>query len=189
MWPMAERLELAPDGSVGPTGRSYWVVEGRFAAGAYPGKRGRRELDQIPEVTVKVLEAGIDTFVNLTQDYPGGTDGHLDHYDDDVIGAAVVKRFAIRDVSIPGVDLMVEVLDFIDDCLEHGRNPYVHCWGGTGRTGTVVGCWLIRHGYTDSDGVFDELARIRIGDLEAGHRGSPQVPEQWEFVRSWREGQ
>ena len=100
-----------------------------------------------------------------------------------------MKRFAITDVSIPSVELMVEVLDFIDDCLEHGRNPYVHCWGGTGRTGTVVGCWLIRHGYTDSDGVFDELARIRIGDLEAGHRNSPQVPEQWEFVRSWREGQ
>jgi len=71
---MAERLELAPDGSIGPTGRSYWIVEGRFAAGAYPGKPGRRELNQIPEVTVKVLEAGIDTFVNLTQDYPGGTD-------------------------------------------------------------------------------------------------------------------
>ena len=186
---MAERLELAPDGSVGPTGRSYWIVEGRFAAGAYPGKAGRRELERVPEVIVAVLAAGIDTFVNLTQDYPGGTDEHLNHYDDDIDGAAVVKRFAIRDVSIPGVDLMVEVLDFIDDCLEHGRNPYVHCWGGIGRTGTVVGCWLIRHGYTDSDGVFDELARIRIGDLEAGHRDSPQVSEQWEFVRSWREDQ
>ena len=57
---MAERLELAPNGSVGPTGRSYWVVEGRFAAGAYPGKKGREELDQIPEVTVKVLSVDLE---------------------------------------------------------------------------------------------------------------------------------
>ena len=186
---MAERLELASDGSVGPTGRSYWIVEGRFAAGAYPGKAGRRELERVPEVIVAVLAAGIDTFVNLTQDYPGGTDEHLNHYDDDIDGAAVVKRFAIKDVSIPSVDLMVEVLDFIDDCLEHGRNPYVHCWGGLGRTGTGVGCWLIRHGHADSESVSVELGRLRVGDLEAGHRESPQVSEQWEFVGSWREGQ
>ena len=182
---MAEHRELALDGSVGPTSRSYWVVEGRLAAGAYPGKKGREELDQIPEVTVKVLEAGIDTFVNLTQDC---TIEDLSHYDADVGQEATVERFPIVDNSIPTVSLMVEVLDFIDDCLKHGRNPYVHCWGGLGRTGTVVGCWLIRHGYTDFWNVRDELGRLRVGDLEAGHRESPQVPEQWEFVRSWKEG-
>ena len=93
---MAERPELALDGSVGPTSRSYWIVEGRFAAGAYPGKKGREELDQIPEVTVKVLEAGIDTFVNLTQDC---TIEDLSHYDADVGQEATVERFPIVDIN------------------------------------------------------------------------------------------
>ena len=31
-------LELASGATPGPTGRSYWVVKGRFAAGAYPSK-------------------------------------------------------------------------------------------------------------------------------------------------------
>ncbi len=35
---MGKPLDLAPAGVMGPTGRSYWVVEHRFAAGAYPGQ-------------------------------------------------------------------------------------------------------------------------------------------------------
>ena len=35
---MGESLDLASAGVMGPTGRSYWVVEHRFAAGAYPGQ-------------------------------------------------------------------------------------------------------------------------------------------------------
>lgn len=30
--------------------------------------------------------------------------------------------------------------------LAAGQTVYVHCYGGIGRTGTVVGCWLVRHG-------------------------------------------
>jgi len=184
---MAERLELAPLGSVGPTSRSYWVVEGRFAAGAYPGEATRSE--RPPEVVSDLLAAGIDTFVNLTEDDPSGPESFLNRYDDHVEGVAVVQRFSIVDASIPSVGHMVEILDLLDATLAAGRNPYVHCWGGVGRTGTVIGCWLIRHGYTDSWNVGDELGRLRVGDLEAGHRDSPQVSEQWEFVWSWREGQ
>ena len=183
---MAERLELAPLGSVGPTSRSYWVVEGRFAAGAYPGEAARSE--RPPEVVSDLLAAGIDTFVNLTEDDPSGPESFLNRYDDHVEGVAAVHRFPIVDVSIPSVGRMVEILDFLDATFAAGRNPYVHCWGGVGRTGTVVGCWLIRHGYAEAWNVRDELERLRAGDLGAGHRDSPQVIEQWDFVRAWEEG-
>ena len=32
-----------------------------------------------------------------------------------------------------------------------GRKVYVHCWGGVGRTGTVVGCYLVRQGEREAD--------------------------------------
>ena len=103
---MAERLELAPLGSVGPTSRSYWVVEGRFAAGAYPGEATRSE--RPPEVVSDLLAAGIDTFVNLTEDGSSGPESFLNRYDDHVEGVAVVQRFPIVDVSIPSVGRLVE---------------------------------------------------------------------------------
>ena len=192
---MVQTYPLAPDGVPGPTGRSYWVVENRFAAGAYPGKKGRRELERVPEVVEQLLDAGLDRFVNLTQDYPGGTDGHLTHYDPDVEPHAEVDRYAIRDVYIPTDELMVEILDAIDDDLAGGHNVYVHCWGGVGRTGTVVGCWLIRHGYATADDVLEMISDLRIGDAGRGPnagrgetRESPETLDQVDFVVGWEQG-
>ena len=192
---MVQTYPLAPDGVPGPTGRSYWVVENRFAAGAYPGKKGRRELERVPEVVEQLLDAGLDRFVNLTQDYPGGTDGHLTHYDSDVEPHAEVDRYPIRDVYIPTDEFMVEILDAIDDDLAGGHNVYVHCWGGVGRTGTVVGCWLIRHGYATADDVLEMISDLRIGDAGRGPnagrgetRESPETLEQVDFVVGWEQG-
>jgi hypothetical protein len=192
---MVQTYPLAPDGVPGPTGRSYWVVENRFAAGAYPGKKGRRELERVPEVVEQLLDAGLDRFVNLTQDYPGGTDGHLTHYDPDVEPHAEVDRYVIRDVYIPTDEFMVEILDAIDDDLAGGHNVYVHCWGGVGRTGTVVGCWLIRHGYATADDVLEMISDLRIGDAGRGPnagrgetRESPETLEQVDFVVGWEHG-
>ena len=191
---MVQTYPLAPDGLPGPTGRSYWVVENRFAAGAYPGKKGRWELERVPEVVEQLLDAGIDRFVNLTQDYPGGTDRHLTHYDSDVEPHAEVGRYPIRDVYIPTEELMVEILDAIDNDLATGHNIYVHCWGGVGRTGTVVGCWLIRHGYATADDVLEMISDLRMGDAGRGPnagrgetRESPETLDQVDFVIGWEQ--
>ena len=72
-----DNLTLATGDLNGPTNRSYWILEGKFAAGAYPGKEhsGIHELDA---ENIKALEnSGIEVFVNLTQDYEGGTMGTL----------------------------------------------------------------------------------------------------------------
>ena len=52
------------------------------------------------------------------------------------------ERIPVRDVSVPSKDGMVMILDRIDQALAQQRPVYVHCWGGKGRTGTVVGCYL-----------------------------------------------
>ena len=58
------------------------------------------------------------------------------------------NRFAIIDRSIPMGEMMTTILDAIDKALIEGRNVYLHCWGGIGRTGTTVGCYLVRRGLT-----------------------------------------
>ena len=184
-------LELASGSTPGPTHRSYWVVEGRFAAGAYPSRSRPLEPGQIPDVTAALLDAGITCFVNLTEDHPGGGDSHLTRYQDHVTDSAVVLAHPIVDVDIPTGDEMIATLDAIDDHLRGGGNVYAHCWGGKGRTGTVVGCWLVRHSYVppdDPDGVLSVLDGLRGGDSGAGHQPSPDTPDQEAFIGDWEPG-
>jgi protein-tyrosine phosphatase len=94
-------------------------------------------------------------------------------------------RFAIQDLSVPSVEQMHTVLDTIDESLEACRAVYVHCWGGVGRTGTAVGCWLLRHGLAEPANVLDTIMELRKQDCERGQRMSPETAGQQRFVKQW----
>ena len=84
-------------------------------------------------------------------------------------------------------DVMTGILDAIDTSLDAGHTVYVHCWGGVGRTGTIVGCWLMRHGLTGDDAL-EQIAEW-WKDVEKAERipFSPETHEQQEYVRRWTE--
>ena len=139
-----------------PIPESYWVEPGRFLAGEFPGqdygKLLRRRLDIF-------LDFGIDSFIDLTD--PDELPTYLPllkeqagYYDIKVH----YRRFTIRDRSVPPSETMQAILDEIDSVLSAGRKVYLHCWGGIGRTGTVVGCYLVRHGMTGQTAL-DEIVR------------------------------
>ena len=185
--PVERHLELAADGLVGPTARSYWVVEGCLLAGAYPGKKDSGETGGRPEVTQRLLDVGVDVFVNLTEDLPGGGDDMLDNYDEHVVPEADIVRLPIRDLGLPTIGHMVDSLDTIDVHLDDGRTVYVHCWGGFGRTGMVIGCWLRRHGHATAGTVQALVDRLRLGAVAGQHRRSPEMPAQRQFIVDWHE--
>ena len=188
--PLGKEYELSRGRVSGPTGRSYWVVEGRLAAGAYPSEMGYTGSGPSPEPLEQLLDAGIGVFINLTQDYPGGTDRHLTRYDPGVEGRAEIVRYPIVDESLPegGAGEMAVILNRIDAALDDGQNVYVHCWGGSGRTGAVVGCWLRRHGQFAADEVLEGLQELReAGDREGGWKPTPNTSAQAEFIVGWSE--
>jgi len=63
---------------------------------------------------------------------------------------------------------------------------YVHCWGGVGRTGLVIGCWLSRHCGDGAAGL------IRLRELwrhyaKSANRRSPETKEQERYIIDWKE--
>jgi len=182
-------MHLAADGSIGPTDRSYWVVEGRLAAGAYPGQPEPVPHGGEPLVLTQLLAAGIDVFVNLTEDHdPRSGDGFLTSYQPFLRGRAILDRHPIVDMDVPTDERMHEILGTIDAALAGGRNVYVHCWGGLGRTGTVIGCWMTHRGLATSVTAQATLDRLRLGDRGAGHRAAPQTGAQQAMMRRWGVG-
>jgi hypothetical protein len=57
-----------------------------------------------------------------------------------------------------------------------------------GRTGTVVGCFLARHGIAHGKKALAMISRLRLNDPRA-HEPSPDTPVQRDMVASWKEGE
>ena len=173
-----------------PFARSYWAVPNRLLGGFYPGDRdpavARGKLSAL-------LDCGVTHIINLMQATEGDHAGRPFHtYEQDFLHLAGQRglraswmRRPIRDLSVPSMNQMKETLDVLDQALASGGCVYVHCWGGRGRTGTVIGCWLARHGESNP---LNRLRQITAQAREHFPR-VPETPEQQAFVRQWRIGQ
>ena len=161
-----------------PIEKCYWVVPGKLLAGEYP-----RNLDEASsrEKLGRLADAGVTAFIDLTEAGEG-----LEPYAHLLDGPSH-QRFPIRDVSVPASpELTRDALDAIDGHLAEGRTVYVHCWGGVGRTGVIIGCWLARHREPGA-AALELLQDLWQEDPRAGTRQSPETDEQREYVRGWGE--
>jgi len=166
-----------------PIQNCYWVIPGKFLAGEYP--RNPDE-DSSLEKIGRLILAGVNTFIDLTEEDEGllpyqpllqqvGADG-LTH-----------QRFAIRDVSVPdSPDDTRAILDAIDLHLSQGKLVYLHCYGGIGRTGTIVGCWLSRHGHP-GEAALHQLHHLWQQCPKSAWRKSPETHQQEQYILHWEE--
>jgi protein-tyrosine phosphatase len=96
-------------------------------------------------------------------------------------------RKPIKDLGVPAREEMKEILDIIDAAVGSDLPVYVHCLGGIGRTGTVVGCWLARHGIACGDAALECIRKLRRNEARA-FVASPETAHQRRYVREWKEG-
>ena len=169
---------------VRPIPNSYWATPLLLAC-EYPWTPNNPHKPKLDAL----LRAGVRTFIDLTEA------GELLPYTDVLYGRAALletdpstleyHRFPIRDRSLPeSLDHMYRVLDVLRDNEERGRICAVHCRGGIGRTGMVIGCWLVESGLAKNG----EEALAVIGrewrTVEKCTRfpHSPETGPQFEYV-------
>jgi protein-tyrosine phosphatase len=92
-------------------------------------------------------------------------------------------RMPIPDFGTPTADQMRHILDLLDGALAEEYAVYLHCYAGIGRTGTVVGCFLVRHGWSGQQAL-DEIVALRRG-LDPNGQPSPITPAQRAMVLNW----
>lgn len=160
-----------------PFSNAYWVREGRWLAGEYPGGPTREDTRAR---LAALASLGIDTWLDLT------SPGELPAYEGELTRGLLHIRKPIPDHGVPlEPEHMSEIIEVIDGLLADGRNLYLHCRAGIGRTGMVVGCYLAQHGRR-GDAALDALNALWSGSARA--RSWPSIPEtdeQRNFVYRW----
>jgi protein-tyrosine phosphatase len=150
-------------------------------AGEYPGARDPEEARQRLR---KFVSAGVRHFIDLTQA------GELTPYAElltEVAGSRTTyERFAIRDVSVPDEPkTMAEIIAAIDRAMAEDGITYVHCWGGVGRTGLAVACWLQERRQTPDEALADLADKWRSCAKSQWKPSSPETAEQVRWVKEW----
>ena len=158
-----------------PIENSYEVTNNVYA-GEYP----RNKDDESSYAKLKQFENfGITHFVDLTEK------GELQSYEPLLYEGASYLRFPIRDVSVPQSTesvrgLIAKITKTIKE--DPKAKVYIHCWGGVGRTGLVVGCLLAdlyKQGY---DETMEKLENLFAPCPKSAYRDTPETLEQRDFI-------
>ena len=160
-----------------PIRSCYWAADG-LLAGEYPGSWDAKE-------AARRLRAFANQDVTLFVDLTHRADG-LEPYERLLEAPAMRVSHPIVDMGTTTVPHMSRILDDIDAALAEEQTVYVHCWGGRGRTGTVVGCWLVRHGLDEGDAI-RQIARMRR-EIDDEWMSSPETSAQRAMVSGWKRG-
>jgi protein tyrosine/serine phosphatase len=165
-----------------PIKGAYWV-RNNLVAGEYLREWNERKLRARLR---QLLQAGVTLFLDLTQEREKNLRPYARSLRKEAAAAGRVveyRRMPVPDFDTPMVEQMRRILDVLDGAVASGHIAYVHCYAGLGRTGTVVGCYLVRHGM-DGQAALEELVHLRCGtDLEG--YASPVTDEQRQMVLDW----
>ena len=141
------------------TDRGAWVAPGVLGC-AYP--RTERALAALSGRGVRLL-------VNL-HERPHDPDRLRDH------GLKEV-HLPVKDFAAPSIGQIERGVDAIHGALAAGGAVAIHCGAGLGRTGTLLGCYLV-----SNEGLSAEEAIRRV---RAMRPGSVETPVQAAAVKAW----
>ncbi|CAK8999002.1 unnamed protein product [Durusdinium trenchii] len=122
------------------------LVLPKLIAGSFPGDRSE------PEHTAKVqklIAAGVDTFLclqeraELKRFTPYMQIARLAHEASHRKSEVEFFHCPIPDLGVTADEELLKAIRTVVAKLLEGRAVYIHCWGGHGRTGTVICAFLV----------------------------------------------
>ena len=158
--------------------RNSFKVDERIYAGEYPATSdetlGRKELSRF-------VKFGITHFIDLTDK------GELSPYSQWLPNECTHIRHSIKDCGTPkSMQETTALLETIAEIIKNNKSSklYIHCRGGIGRTGTIVGCYyaMLLKNYT----LANNLLQKQFAQCpKSNYRRTPETLEQRQFIMQY----
>lgn len=152
-------------------GNFSFLIRDQLAGSAHPGVGA-----DLGDTLSELREHGIGAIMTLTE-YP--------------LDTPILREFGmanihlpIQDFSAPTMEQIRQAMDFIRDQIKQNRAVLVHCFGGYGRTGTILACHLVTLGH-GADEAIEMVRQARPGSIES----AAQERVILAFAREWRRNQ
>lgn len=163
-----------------PIRNSYRVMD-RVYAGEYP-----RELDEKKSIEkIKQFERfGITHYIDLTEE------GEFSPYATMLDSKVRHIRFPIKNMSAPlTIESVKELISQINEILKENdsNKVYIHCWGGVGRTGLIVGCLLSEQCGFGFEKTMDALNLAFSDCPKSAYQKTPESDEQRLYIKKYTE--
>ena len=159
-----------------PLNQSYEVSgNGVVFAGEYPGDKDEVKAKR---KIAHMYHFGIRHFIDLTEE------GELTPYSHLLPKNTTYTRFPIPDCGAPkSVESVQRLLLRIEELKKMAGYIYLHCWGGVGRTGIIVACYLAQNWEEPKlDHTLEVLCRHFSSMPKSAYRETPETKEQIDFI-------
>jgi atypical dual specificity phosphatase len=143
--------------------RINWVIPGKLAGSSFPLSN---DVLSLPSMNLMLI-------INLTsRGLPNSLKKQLRER------KIVLKRFPIPDFGLPSPEVIHQYLQTVCKTLHQDQAVLTHCIAGCGRTGTMIGLFLVTHGYSS------EKALEIIQDVLGGR--CPDTKKQAQLILEYR---
>lgn len=166
-----------------PFASFYWVIQNQLLVGEIPV--ASNEIETKAKLD-RLINLNVSAVINLMEvDEKDHSENLFFNYQPYLNEHGVIThQFPIKDMDMPSPMQMMRILKLIDFYIKQQKVVYVHCWGGLGRTGTVVGCYLVSKGLADAHNVLHTISILKSQSGLADNE-SPQTTAQREFILDW----
>lgn len=129
-----------------------YIIDEKIAGSAHPGAGA-----QLAERLAQLRDLGFRAILTVCE-YPL-EDSMLREFEFEGL------HLDVEDFSAPTMEQIERAVDFLKRYSEGESRVLVHCFGGYGRTGTILACYLVSEGMSAEDAI-QEVRRLRPGSIE-----------------------